>query len=146
MNGQAWLNLLALVPGTGLTVLTIAIAFLRFYDAQDFSLLGLIAQPRLWSNRLTVAALVVALVNLGIEWDRRNQETDRLAEEEQRRTEDSARAAAEGAEERERAARRARVAARCRAALFRVQLVPSEVNRVALATVLAILDKYGETL
>jgi hypothetical protein len=72
MNGQAWLNLLALVPGTGLTVLTIAIAFLRFYDAQDFSLLGLIAQPRLWSNRLTVAALVVALVNLGIEWDRRN--------------------------------------------------------------------------
>ncbi len=146
MNGQAWLNLLALVPGTGLTVLTIAIAFLRFYDAQDFSLLGLIAQPRLWSNRLTVAALVVALVNLGIEWDRRNQETDRLAEEEQRRTEDSARAAAEGAEERERAARRARVEARCRAAQIRFQLDPSEVNRQALATVLAILDKYGETL
>ena len=151
MSGQAWLNLLALVPGTGLTVLTIAIAFLRFYDAQDFSLLGLIAQPRLWSNRLTVAALVVALVNLGIEWDRRNQETDRLAEEGQRRTEegqrrreDSARAAAEGAEERERAARRARIQNRWIVLQVRYQVAPGEDTGAALGDFVAFLQEYGE--
>ncbi len=197
---QSWMNFLALLPGTTLTVLTIAVAFLRFYDEQDFYLLGLIAQPRVWSNRLTVAAFVVALVNFGVEWDRRNRETDRLAAEvqrrteeghrraeeeqrraeeeqrraaeeqrrreeeqrrrearrreeeqrraaeEQRRREDAARAAAERAEERERAARRARIEARCRAAQIRFQLDPGESNRQALATVLAILDEYGETL
>jgi len=74
-----------------------------------------------------VAALVVALVNFCVEWDRRNREASRLArtetqaaadrsaavqrrvEEEQRRAEESARAANERAEERERATRRARV-------------------------------------
>jgi len=62
LNRQVWLNFLALLPGTGLTVLTIAVAFLRFYDEQDFRFLELVAQPREWSNRLTVAALLVALV------------------------------------------------------------------------------------
>jgi hypothetical protein len=47
---QVWLNFLALLPSTGLTVLTIAVAFLRFYDEQDFQFLQLIAQPRDWSN------------------------------------------------------------------------------------------------
>jgi len=37
------------------------VTFLRFYDEQDFTLLGQVAQPRLWSNRLTVAALLVAV-------------------------------------------------------------------------------------
>ena len=60
---QVWLNFLSLLPSTVLTVLTIAVAFLRFYDEQDFKILQLVAQPRVWSNRLTVAALVVALVN-----------------------------------------------------------------------------------
>jgi len=64
---QVWLNFLALLPGTTLTVLTIAVAFLRFYDEQDFQFLQLIAQPRDWSNRLTVEAFVVALVNFGVE-------------------------------------------------------------------------------
>jgi hypothetical protein len=100
---QVWLNFLALLPSTGLTVLTIAVAFLRFYDEQDFQFLQLIAQPRDWSNRLTVAALLMALVlcqgavpdiatgpyvfprrtgqtnTLGVEWDRRNREADRRA-------------------------------------------------------------------
>jgi hypothetical protein len=62
LNRQVWLNFLALLPGTGLTVLTIAVAFLRFYDEQDFRFLELVAQPREWSNRLTVAAFLVALV------------------------------------------------------------------------------------
>ena len=72
-NRQVWLNFLALLPATGLTVLTIAVAFLRFYDERDFQFLELVAQPRVWSNRLTVAALLVALVNFGVEWDRRNR-------------------------------------------------------------------------
>jgi hypothetical protein len=155
-----WINFLVLLPGTALTVLTIAVAFLRFYDEQDFSFLGYIAQPRVWSNRLTVAAVVVAVVNFGVEWNRRNRETDRLAAEvnrraaevqrraaeEQRRREDAARAAVEQAEERERAARRARIEARCRVAQIRFQLEPNDLNRQALTTILALLEEYGETL
>jgi hypothetical protein len=76
---QVWVNFLSLLPGTTLTVLTIAVAFLRFYDEQDFRILALVAQPRIWSNRLTVTAFLVALVNFGVEWDRRNRETSRLA-------------------------------------------------------------------
>ncbi|MFM7529552.1 MAG: hypothetical protein ACKO63_13885, partial [Nodosilinea sp.] len=60
---QPWVNLLTLLPGTSLTLLTIAVAFLRFYNEQDFRFLGYLTQPRVWSNRLTVAALVVAVVN-----------------------------------------------------------------------------------
>ncbi len=63
ISRQIWLNFLALLPATTLTILTIAVAFLRFYDEQDFRFLELITQPRTWSNRLTVAALVVALVS-----------------------------------------------------------------------------------
>jgi len=88
------------LPGTTLTVLTIAVAFLRFYDEQDFQFLQLITQPRDWSNRLTVAAFVVALVNFGVEWNGRNRETNRRNEAEQRRIEET-----------ERATRRARVEA-----------------------------------
>jgi superfamily II DNA helicase RecQ len=80
-----WLNFLSLIPATTVTLLLISIAFLRFYNEQDFTFLGLIANPRTWSNRLTVAALAAAVANFGIEWDRRNRETDRLAEEAQRR-------------------------------------------------------------
>ena len=78
---KRWVNFLSLVPSTSLTVLVISIAFLRFYDETDFTLLGQLTSPRLWSNRLTVAAILVALVNFGFEWDRRNRETDRLAQE-----------------------------------------------------------------
>ena len=143
---QAWVNLLTLLPGTSLTLLTIAVAFLRFYNEQDFRFLGYLTQPRVWSNRLTVAALVVAVVNFGVEWNLRNRETNRLAEAEQRSSEEAARAENERAEERERAARRARVEARCRAAQIRFQLEPSLGNRQSLAAVLAVLEEYGDTL
>lgn len=89
-------------------------------------------------NRLNLAAILVALVNFGVEWDRRNRETDRRAAQEQRRRDDSARAADEQAEERERTARRARIEARCRAAQTRFQLEPSDEKRLALATGLAL--------
>jgi hypothetical protein len=149
LNRQPWINFLALLPGTTLTVLTIAVAFLRFYDEQDFSFLGYVTQPRLWSNRFTVAAVVVAMVNFGVEWDRRNRETYRLAAEAQRRAEEEQRRVEEeqrSAAERERAARRARIEARCRAAQIRFQLAPSDEHRQMLTAVLAILEEYGETL
>ncbi len=142
LRPQRWLNFLSLLPGTILTVLTIAVAFLRFYDEQDFSLLGYITEPRTWSNRCTVAAVLVAVVNFGVEWNRRNRETDRLAQEKQRRTEEEQ----QRREERERAARRARIETRCRAAEIRFQLDPSLANRQALEAILAVLGEYGDTL
>ncbi|NCJ08665.1 hypothetical protein GS597_19575 [Synechococcales cyanobacterium C] len=112
-----WINLLALLPSTSLTLLVISIAFLRFYDETDFLFLGQLAHPRLWSNQLTVAALLVAVVNLGVEWNRRNRETDRLdeaeadrakaerrrAEDERHRAEDKRRRAEERREDQARA-------------------------------------------
>jgi len=133
-----WLNFLSLLPGTLLTLLTIAVAFLRFYDEQeqrssagkgsspelgsgaceprsvvsrrstdDFTLLGQITEPRQASNRLTVAALVVAVVNFGIversscaAWNRRNRETNRLAQEDRRRSEEATRTENERVERR----------------------------------------------
>jgi hypothetical protein len=128
-----WLNFLGLLPSTVLTLLLITIAFLRFYDQTDFEFLGLIAQPRNWSNGFTVAALLAALVNFGVEWNRRNRETDRLAREKQR-----------SAEAREREARRARIETRCRIAEIQFQLDPSNGNRRALRAALALLAEYGE--
>jgi flagellar biosynthesis/type III secretory pathway M-ring protein FliF/YscJ len=97
-----WVNFLSLIPGTTLTILIISIAFLRFYDETDFTFLGQFTNPRRWSNRLTVAAILAALVNFGIverssreAWDRRNRETDRLAQEEQQRAEERERRAEE---------------------------------------------------
>ena len=167
-----WLNFLSLLPATLLTLLTIAVAFLRFYDEQDFTLLGQIAEPRLWSNRLTLAALMVAVVNFGVEWNRRNRETNRLAQEDQRRSEQATRAENERIErrdreiqrdraadeernradrernradrERERAARRARIQNRGAILQIRYQLQPSEANRRALSDFLAFLQEYGE--
>ncbi|WP_071932259.1 hypothetical protein [Picosynechococcus sp. PCC 7003] len=160
-----WLNFLALLPSTVLTVLLIAIAFLRFYDETDFEFLGLITQPRVWSNGCTVAALVATLANFGVEWNRRNRETNRLAEEAQRRaTEEQRRDEAEKrrireeqrrmaqeradesrrAETRERQATRTRIETRCRLAEIRYQLNPTEANRQDLADILAVLKEYGE--
>ncbi len=113
---------------TTLTVLTIAVAFLRFYDEQDFQFLQLIAQPRDWSNRLTVAALVVALVNFGVEWNSRNREANRRAQSE------------------EQAARRARVETERDFALLSFWADPSDENRHKLTQVLAVLNEYRDTL
>ncbi|MFH7244408.1 MAG: hypothetical protein ACHWZW_16350 [Spirulina sp.] len=109
-------------------MLTLAIAFLRFYDVQDFPLLGFIAQPRLWSNRFTVAAILATLVNFGVEWNRRNRETNRLAEA------------------REREARRDRCQVRCLAAQVRYQLDPTDDHRQELALALAQLEEYQQVL
>ena len=157
-------NLLSLLPSTSLTVLVISIAFLRFYNDTDFTFLGQIADPRIWSNRLTVAALLVAVVNLGVEWNRRNRETDRLARAEQRRSEDRARAETERTEAAEREARRVRIEAERDAAAAerearRVRIEaerdtallsflsePSEANRAVLRQVVALLSAYRDGL
>ncbi|MGA1132838.1 MAG: hypothetical protein ACO31I_11325 [Prochlorotrichaceae cyanobacterium] len=142
-----WLNFLGLLPSTILTLLLICIAFLRFYDETDFEFLGLIAQPRLWSNELTVAAILATLANFGVEWNRRNRETDRMAQEAQRRSEEKQRRAEEEqrrSEERERTVSRTRIETRCRIAEIQFQLDPSEPNRRALRSALALLAEYGE--
>ena len=148
---QVWLNFLALLPATGLTVLTLAVAFLRFYDAQDFQFLQFVAQPRSWSNRLTVAAFLVALVNLGVEWDRRNRETSRLgraeAQAEAERTRSEAERAEEEqrrAEEQERATRRARIQNRWIVLQIQHQLDSSEQTRAAMRDFQLFLQEYGE--
>jgi len=129
-----WINFLSLLTSTLVTVLLVAIAFLRFYDQTDFQILGFIAQPRTWSNRLTVATLVATMVNFSVEWYRRNRETNRLVEEKQRRF-----------KERERASRRARIETRCRLAQIRYQLDPNDLNRRELVNIISILEEYGET-
>ncbi|AFZ49097.1 hypothetical protein [Dactylococcopsis salina] len=155
---KIWLNFLSLLPSTLLSVLTIAVAFLRFYDQQDFTFLATIEQPRVWSNRLTLAALVVALVTFGVEWDRRNRETARTENErvERRQREiQRDRAAAEereranrernrAAEERERSARRTRIQNQGTVLQIRYQLEPNEANGQALRDFLAFLQESGE--
>ena len=123
-----WINFLSLIPGTTLTILVISIAFLRFYDETDFQLLGQLANPRIWSNRLTLAAIVVALVNFGIQWNDRNREADRRAEAQ------------------EQATRRARVEAERDLALLSFLADPSEENQQKLSQVLAVLNEYQDTL
>jgi hypothetical protein len=155
-----WINFLALLPATTVTLLLISIAFLRFYNEQDFTVLGLIANPRIWSNRLTVAALLAAVANFGIvgrspceAWDRRNRETNRLAAEAQRRVEEEQRrvaqeraAADRSAEAKEQASRRAAIAVERDLALLSYLADPSAENQRTLTQVLALLNEYRSTL
>ena len=170
-NRTAWINFLALLPATSFNLLVVSIAFLRFYDETDFTFLGYVANLRQWSNRLTVAALVVALVNFCVEWNRRNREASRLArtetqaaadraaavqrrveeeqrrvEEEQRRAEESARAANERAEEAERATRRARVEVERDLAFLSFLADLSDENRRKLTQTIAVLGQYRDSL
>ncbi len=146
LNRQIWLNFLSLLPGTTLTLLTIAVAFLRFYDERDFSILELIGQPRVWSNRLTVAAALVALVNFCVEWDRRNRETGRLARAEAQAADDRAAEVQRRVEERERATRRTRVEVERDLASLSFLADPSDENRRKLTQTIAVLDPYRDSL
>jgi hypothetical protein len=151
-----WVNFLSLVPGTLLTILIIGIAFLRFYDETDFTLLGQLPNPRVWSNRLTVAAILVALVNFGLEWNDRNREANRrseeiefrirqenfIAAEEQRRVEEEQRRV----EDKQQATRQTRIETEQDLALLNFIADPSEQNRHKLSQVLEILREYLETL
>lgn len=137
-----WVNFISLLPGTVLTILLILIAFLRFYDQTDFTLLGYLANPRDWSNRCTVAAILVAMVGFGTEWNNRNRETDRLAAAEYRRIEEEQRRI----EAEEQAARRARIEAERDLALLNYLIDPSDHNRDILAQVRNLIQEYPDTL
>ncbi|PSN10417.1 hypothetical protein C7293_28240 [filamentous cyanobacterium CCT1] len=139
---QVWINFLGLLPGSLVTVLVIAIAFLRFYGEKDFRFLSIVAQPQLWSNRLTVAALLAALANFGVEWNRRNREGNREAEARER----EARREREEARRDQQAALRDRQEVRYRQAHIRYQLDPGEANQQELESVLAALEEYEQTL
>lgn len=132
-----WLNFLSLLPATVLTLLLISIAFLRFYDQTDFTFLGIITDPRIWSNRCTVAAILAALANFGFEWNRRNREESRRVDRE--RTEESRRV-----EEGKRTARRTRVENRRHIAEIQFLLDPSPQHRQELTELLALLKEYGD--
>ncbi|PZV08639.1 MAG: hypothetical protein DCF32_04430 [Leptolyngbya sp.] len=139
---QVWINFLGLLPGSLVTILVIAIAFLRFYDEQDFQFLSIVAQPQTWSNRLTVAALLAALANFGVEWNRRNREGNRETEAGEREAKRAEREARRDRQE----ARRNRQEVRYQKAQIRYQLDPSEANRQELESVLAALEEYEQTL
>ena len=137
-----WVNFLSLLPGTSLSILVISIAFLRFYDERDFTFLGIITAPRNWSNRLTLAALVFALANFGIEWNRRNRETDRLARTEQRRVEEEQRRI----EAEKQSARRTRIEIERDIAFLNFLVDSSDGNLLKLQQVLEILQIYQDEM
>jgi hypothetical protein len=134
-SSTRWVNFLSLLPGTTLSILVISIAFLRFYDERDFTFLGIITDSRSWSNRLTLAALVFALANFGIEWNRRNRETDRLACTEQRRIEAE-----------KQSARRTRIEIQRDIAFPNFLVDSSDENRLKLREMLEILQIYQDEI
>ena len=144
-----WINFLSLLPGTNLSILVISIAFLRFYDERDFTILGIITDSRSWSNRLTLAALIFALANFGIEWNRRNRETDRLACTEQRRVEEEQRRIEEEQrriEAEKQSARRTRIEIERDIAFLNFLVDSSDKNRQKLRQVLEILQIYQDEI
>ena len=155
-SSTRWVNFLSLLPGTTLSILVISIAFLRFYDERDFTILGIITDSRSWSNRLTLAALVFALANFGIEWNRRNRETDRLActeqrriEEEQRRIEEEQRKIEEEQrriEAEKQSARRTRIEIERDIAFLNFLVDSSDENRFKLRQMLEILQIYQDEI
>jgi hypothetical protein len=155
-SSTRWVNFLSLLPGTNLSILVISIAFLRFYDERDFTILGIITDSRSWSNRLTLAALIFALANFGIEWNRRNRETDRLARTEQRRIEEEQRRIEEEQrkiEEEQRrieaekqSARRTRIEIERDIAFLNFLVDSSDENRLKLRQMLEILQIYQDEI
>jgi hypothetical protein len=148
-SSTRWVNFLSLLPGTTLSILVISIAFLRFYDERDFTFLGIITEPRNWSNRLTLAALVFALANFGIEWNRRNRETDRLARTEQRRIAEEQQKIEEEQrriEAEKQSARRTRIEIERDIAFLNFLVDSSDKNRLKLQQMLEILQIYQDEI
>jgi hypothetical protein len=148
-SSTRWVNFLSLLPGTTLSILVISIAFFRFYDERDFTFLGIITDSRNWSNRLTLAALVFALANFGIEWNRRNRETDRLACTEQRRVEEEQRRIEEEQrriEAEKQSARRTRIEIERDIAFLNFLVDSSDENRLKLRQMLEILQIYQDEI
>ncbi len=92
-------NLISLIPIMLLTVLITLTAALRFYEPSDFPPSLSPSNLRQWSLWAFLASLLVAMVDLCIEWNTRNRETarqrDREAEERNRALEAGQREAEE---------------------------------------------------
>jgi hypothetical protein len=129
-------------------------------NEQDFRSLGYLAQPRIWSNRLTVAALLVAVVNFGVGWNLRNCLKTRFANEKQtawlKKSNEEARIQheqrmSELRQENERLAKfdcvtlRERIQNRWTILQVQYQLDPREQTRAALADFVVFLQEYGES-
>jgi hypothetical protein len=75
-------NLISLIPSTLLTVLITLTAALRFYEPTDFPPSFSPTSLREWSLWAFLASLLVAVVDLCIEWNARNRETARQRDRE----------------------------------------------------------------
>jgi uncharacterized protein YlxW (UPF0749 family) len=103
-----------------------------------------------------MAALVFALANFGIEWNRRNRETDRMARTEQRRIEEEQRRIEEEQrkiEEEQRrieaekqSARRTRIEIERDIAFLNFLVDSSDENRLKLRQMLEILQIYQDEI
>ena len=96
-----------------------------------------------------MAALVFALANFGIEWNRRNRETDRLACTEQRRVEEEQRRIEEEQrriEAEKQSARRTRIEIERDIAFLNFLVDSSDENRLKLQQILEILQIYQDEI
>jgi hypothetical protein len=139
-------NLISLIPSTLLTILITLTAALRFYEPTDFPPTLSPTSLREWSLWAFLASLLVAVVDLCIEWNTRNRETarqrDREAEERDRILEARQREAEARQREAEAKQREAETTERQNAtikltnqrdfALFSYLADPSEANRQQL--------------
>jgi hypothetical protein len=142
-------NLISLIPSTLLTVLITLTAALRFYEPTDFPPSFSPTSLRQWSLWAFLASLLVAVVDLCIEWNARNRETarqrDREAEERDRILEARQREAEARQREAEAKQREAETTERQNAtikltnqrdfALFSYLTNPSEANRQQLEAI-----------
>ena len=132
------LSFLAILPRSLVTFLYAAAALLRFYgDAETIPLeqYGFTTTVLDWSLVAFLAATVLLLVAIGIEWHGGNRRRDQEAED---------RAAAD--RERDRAARRARVQAKFLVALGQYQRRNTAETQRRLDAAIALLEEYGDVL
>ena len=139
------LSFLAILPRSLVTFLYAAAALLRFYgDAETIPLeqYGFTTTVLNWSLVAFLAATVLLLVAIGIEWHGGNRRRDQEAEDRERADEE--RTAAEA--ERGRAARRARVQAQFLVALGQYQRRNTAETQRRLDAAIALLEEYGDVL
>ena len=144
------LSFLAILPRSLVTFFYAAAALLRFYgNAETIPLerYGLEYTILDWSLVAFIAATVLLLVAIGIEWhggSRRKYQEAEAREREARRDALAEREAGRAEEERRRAARRAGIQARFIVLQVRHQLENSPETRAALRDFVALLEEYGE--
>jgi hypothetical protein len=128
-------NLISLVPGILLTVLITLTAALRFYEPTDFPPSLSPNSFREWSLWAFVASLLVAVVDLCIEWNTRNREAARQRDRADQERNRILEARQREAEEQERQNAAIKLAHQRDFALFSYLTDPSEANRQRLEAI-----------